>query len=62
MIADRQGHRLSGATAEAAGHFDRAVRDGVHRAWVADAERAFEASGVGGTSSGAGGRGGAGRR
>ncbi|MFI8325866.1 DsbA family protein [Streptomyces sp. NPDC085529] len=27
------------------------MRDGVHRAWVADAERAFEASGVGGTPS-----------
>ncbi|GHF91766.1 DsbA family protein [Streptomyces filamentosus] len=31
--------------------FDRAVRDGSHRAWVADAERAFEDSGVGGTPS-----------
>lgn len=31
--------------------FDRAVRDESHRAWVADAERAFEESGVGGTPS-----------
>ncbi|MEV8589616.1 thioredoxin domain-containing protein [Streptomyces sp. NPDC051180] len=29
--------------------FDRAVRDDAHRVWVADAERAFEESGVGGT-------------
>lgn len=29
--------------------FDRAVRENTHRAWVADAEKAFEASGVGGT-------------
>ncbi|MER5964484.1 thioredoxin domain-containing protein [Streptomyces sp. NPDC002057] len=29
--------------------FDRAVREDVHRRWVTDAERAFEASGVGGT-------------
>ncbi|MFE5884594.1 MULTISPECIES: DsbA family protein [Streptomyces] len=31
--------------------FDRAVRDGTHAAWVADAEKAFEDSGVGGTPS-----------
>ncbi|GHG31328.1 hypothetical protein GCM10018791_55240 [Streptomyces zaomyceticus] len=29
--------------------FDRAVRENTHREWVADAEKAFEASGVGGT-------------
>ncbi|MFC9794446.1 DsbA family protein [Streptomyces sp. NPDC127584] len=29
--------------------FDRAVREDTHRRWVADAERAFEESGVGGT-------------
>ncbi|MFF0271835.1 DsbA family protein [Streptomyces sp. NPDC004330] len=29
--------------------FDRAVREDVHRRWVADAEKDFEASGVGGT-------------
>ncbi|WP_406133480.1 DsbA family protein [Streptomyces zaomyceticus] len=29
--------------------FDRAVRENSHREWVADAEKAFEASGVGGT-------------
>ncbi|MFE1344512.1 DsbA family protein [Streptomyces sp. NPDC058757] len=31
--------------------FDRAVREEGHRAWVADAEKAFEDSGVGGTPS-----------
>ncbi|QES07494.1 disulfide bond formation protein D [Streptomyces venezuelae] len=29
--------------------FDRAVREDTYRGWVADAEKAFEASGVGGT-------------
>ncbi|MEV6201732.1 thioredoxin domain-containing protein [Streptomyces sp. NPDC051771] len=41
-IADR----VEGLRGEA---FDRAVREESHRAWVADAERAFEESGVGGT-------------